>query len=64
MHSPSKGEHAFEKIIFGTDEGPDGLEANIERFDAFLTANRIPEEIQAKCWAGTMAKILGVSMRK
>jgi len=61
MHSPSAGDHAFDKIVFGTDEGPDGLEANIERFDAFLQANKIPEGVQAKCWAGTMARILGVA---
>ncbi len=64
MHSPSKGEHAFEKIVFGTDEGPEGLLPNIERFDAFLKASKVPEEVQAKCWAGTMAKILGIVVRK
>jgi uncharacterized protein len=63
MHSPSAGEHAFEKIVFGTDEGPEGLESNIERFDAFLKANKIPEEVQAKCWSGTMARLLGVAKR-
>ena len=63
MHSPSAGDHAFGRIVFGTDEGPDGLEANIERFDTFLQANKIPEDVQAKCWAGTMARILGVTPR-
>jgi uncharacterized protein len=60
QHSPSAGDHAFDKIVFGTDEGPEGLLPNIERFDAFLKANHIPEEVQAKCWAGTMSRILGI----
>lgn len=60
MHSPSAGDHAFDKIIFGTDEGPEGLLPNIERFDAFLRANSVPEEVQAKCWAGTVSRILGI----
>ena len=63
-HSPSAGEHAFEKIVFGTDEGPDGLLPNIERFDAFLKANNIPEKVQEKCWCGTMCRILGIKCKK
>lgn len=61
MHSPSAGEHAFEKIVFGTDEGPEGLMSNIERFETFLKANQVPESAQDKCWAGTMARILKVT---
>lgn len=64
MHSPSAGEHAFEKIVFGTDEGSDGLLSNIERFETFLKANQVPESAQEKCWAGTMARILKVTPRK
>ena len=60
MHSPSAGEHGFSKIVFGTDEGPDGLDANIARFDQFLKANQVPESVQEMCWAGTMKKILGI----
>jgi len=63
MHSPSAGDHAFDKIIFGTDENPEGLLPNIERFDAFLKANKIPEDVQAKCWAGTIARILGIDLK-
>ena len=63
LHSPNAGDHAFEKIVFGTDEGPDGLLPNIERFEAFLKANQIPEEVQARCWAGTMSRILGIESK-
>ncbi len=61
MHSPSAGEHAFEKIVFGTDEDAEGLLPNIERFDAFLKANQAPEAVQEKCWGGTMARLLKVT---
>lgn len=61
MHSPSAGEHAFEKIVFGTDEGPEGLLPNIERFEVFLKANQVPESVQEKFWGGTMARILKIS---
>ena len=63
-HSPSAGEHAFEKIVFGTDESPEGLLPNIERFDTFLKANRVPEDIQEKCWCGTMCRILAIDCKK
>lgn len=63
-HSPSAGDHAFGKIVFGTDEGPEGLPSNIERFDKFLKANNVPEYVQEKCWYGTMAEILSITPRK
>jgi uncharacterized protein len=63
-HSPSTGaRHAFQKMIFATDEGPEGLEANIERYDRFLRANNVPEAVQEESWEGTMAGILGVTPR-
>lgn len=62
-HSPGGG-HAFERIVFGTDEGPGGLAANIERFQAVLDANNISEDVREKCWGGTLAKWLGVSPRR
>ena len=64
QHSPSAGEHAFEKIVFGTDEGPEGLLPNIERFDAFLKANNVHKDVQEKCWSGTMCRILGIESEK
>ncbi len=64
MHSPSAGEHAFEKIVFGTDEDSEGLLPNIERFELLLKANQVPEAVQEKCWSGTMARILRITPRK
>jgi hypothetical protein len=64
MHSRTAGEHAFEKIVFGTDEGPEGLLTNIERFDAFLKANNVPEGVQEKCLCGTLVRILGIDYEK
>jgi hypothetical protein len=63
-HSSSACGHAFDTIVFGTDEGPDGLKANIGRFDAFLQADNIPEAVQAKCWSGTLARILDIPVKQ
>ena len=60
IHSRSGAGHAFSKIVFGSDEGPEGFLANIERFDLFLRANDVPEEVQEQCWYGTKAKHLGL----
>ena len=62
-HSPNAGQHAFEKIIFSTDEGPEGLVPNIERFERVLEANNVPEAVREKCWSGTFAKILGITRK-
>lgn len=62
MHSPG-GQDAFEKVVFGTDEGPEGLEPNIERFQRFLDGNNVPEAVREKCWYGTMAKLLNITPR-
>jgi hypothetical protein len=55
------GAHAFQKMIFATDEGPQGLESNIERFERFLSANNVPEAVREASWEGTMAKTGGVT---
>jgi hypothetical protein len=59
-HSPASAGHAFHKMVFATDEGPEGLEANIQRFATFLDANGVPASVQEECWAGTMARLLGI----
>jgi len=48
-------------MIFATDEGPQGLESNIERFERFLSANNVPEAVREASWEGTMAKTGGVA---
>lgn len=59
-HTLKGGPDAFEHIVFGTDEGPDGLEGNIDRFQQFLDANNIPEKNRRNMWGLTMARILGI----
>ncbi|HUU29274.1 MAG TPA: amidohydrolase family protein [archaeon] len=59
-HTLKGGPDAFEHIVFGTDEQPEGLPGNIERFQMFLDANKIPEASRAKMWGLTMARILGI----
>lgn len=55
---------AFEKIVFGTDESPDGLEANIHRFNKMLDACNVAEETRARCYYGTMAEIHGIDVTR
>lgn len=60
IHSQSNAGHAFGKIVFGSDEGPEGFLENIQRFDLFLKANGVPEEVQEQCWYGTTARHLNL----
>ena len=55
---------AFEKIVFGTDQSPDGLEENIMRFNKMLDACGVSEETRAKCYYGTMARIHGIDVEQ
>lgn len=59
-HTLQGGPTAWEHIVFGSDEGPAGLEGNIERFQMVMDANDVPEADRAKMWGLTMAEILGV----
>lgn len=59
-HTLKGGPAAWEHIVFGTDEGPDGLGPNIERFQQMLDANRVPESARARMWGLTMAEVLGL----
>jgi len=60
VHTLKGGPEAFEHIVFGTDEEPEGLVGNIERFQLFLEANKVPEAIREKMWGLTMARILDI----
>ena len=59
-HTLKGGPGAWEHIVFGTDERPSGLMANIERFQKMLDANNVPQATREKMWGLTMAKVLGV----
>ena len=63
-HTLKGGPGAWEHIVFGTDEEPSGLAANIDRFQKMLDANRVPREVRDKMWGLTMARILGIDPDK
>lgn len=60
-HTLKGGPGAWEHIVFGTDEKPSGLTANIDRFHKMLDANNVPQATREKMWGLTMAKELGVN---
>lgn len=59
-HTLKDGPGAWEHIVFGTDERPSGLAANIERFQMMLDANDVPEPTRRRMWGLTMADVLGI----
>jgi hypothetical protein len=63
-HTLKGGPGAWEHIVFGTDEVPSGLAANIDRFQQMLDANRVPGEVREKMWGLTMARVLGIDPDK
>lgn len=60
-HMPPDASPAFEKLIFGTDESPEELEPNIQRFTNLIKACNVDEITRNKMWYSTMAKILTIS---
>lgn len=63
-HSSSDAVYAFEKIVFGTDEAPDQLDNMLGRYEAMLEANGVPEASRRKIYGETMARILGIEVRR
>ena len=63
-HMPKDAVPAFQKLVFGTDEAPSGLETNIIRFNKMLDACGVSDETRAMCYYGTMAKIHGIDVSK
>jgi len=61
-HMPKDAVPAFEKIVFGSDQDPEGLEENIIRFNKMLDACGISGETRAKCYGLTMARIHGIQV--
>jgi len=61
-HMPKNAIPAWEKIVFGTDEGPDQLEENIRRFNKALDACNVPDSSRAECYGLTMARIHGIKV--
>jgi uncharacterized protein len=68
-HSSPQAVHAFEKILFGTDEQPGqeekglGLENMLARYEDLFDACNVPEPIRRKSFGETMARILKIPVR-
>ena len=63
-HMPEDALPAFQKLVFGTDQSPDGLEENIIRFNKMLDACGVSQETREKCYYGTMAHIHNIDVSK
>lgn len=59
-HMPAGTPHAFEKLVFGTDEDPLELEKLIAQYNRLLDACAVPEGVRRKVFAETMIRILGL----
>jgi uncharacterized protein len=60
-HTPAGGPDAFEKLVFGSDEFRGELgefDAGQARYHAMLDACRVPPNVQAMIFSGTMWRIL------
>jgi predicted TIM-barrel fold metal-dependent hydrolase len=62
-HSSPDAVYAFEKLVFGTDEQPENLDACLGRYEAMLNACGVPEPSRKKIFGETLAGILGVKVR-
>jgi uncharacterized protein len=62
-HSSSDAVYAFEKLVFGTDEPPENLDACLARYEAMLDACGVPESSRRKIYGETMARLLGIKVK-
>jgi uncharacterized protein len=62
-HSSPDAVYAFEKLVFGTDEEPESLDACVARYEAMLDACGAPEASRRKIYGETLAKILGIKVK-
>jgi predicted TIM-barrel fold metal-dependent hydrolase len=62
-HSSSDAVYAFEKLVFGTDEPPENLNACLANYEAMLDACGVPEASRRKIYGETMAKLLGIKVK-
>lgn len=63
-HSSPDAVYAFEKLVFGTDEDPESLDACIARYEAMLNACEVPEAARRKVFGETMARILNIKVKQ
>ncbi len=62
-HSSPDAVYAFEKLVFGTDEDPENLDACVGRYEAMLDACGVPEASRRKIYGETLARILGIKVK-
>jgi uncharacterized protein len=62
-HSSSDAVYAFEKLVFGTDEPPENLDACVARYESMMDACGVPESSRRKIYGETMAKLLGIKVK-
>jgi uncharacterized protein len=62
-HSSPDAVYAFEKLVFGTDEEPESLDACLARYEAMLNACGVPEASRRKIYGETLAKILAIEVK-
>jgi uncharacterized protein len=62
-HSSPDAVYAFEKLVFGTDEDPENLDACLARYEAMLDACGVPEASRRKIYGETLARILGIKVK-
>lgn len=62
-HSAPTAVYAFEKLVFGTDEVPENLDAVLAQYEALLEACDVPEASRRKIYGETMAHILGIQIK-
>ena len=62
-HTPKATAHAFEKLLFGTDEDPIHLADNIGRYKRMLDACEVPVESQNRIMGGTALELLKLSKK-
>jgi uncharacterized protein len=59
-HMPSSTPHAFEKLVFGTDEEPGNLEQVLARYTALMDACQVSTEVRHKVFVETGLRLLGL----
>ena len=57
---PDSDTSAFGKIVFGSDNGLDGIEPVVKQYQALFEACAIPEHTRKMILGGTLSKVLGL----
>ena len=58
--TPDNDPNAFVKLVFGSDEGLDGIEGVVNQYHALFEACDVPEHTRKLIMGGTLSKFLGL----